>query len=50
VELVAARAIGRETGQYVANIVKYYVAYRLSIDQQLQRSEERMKAGIDYRS
>ncbi len=30
VELVAACVIGRETGQYVANIVKYYVAYRLA--------------------
>jgi len=28
VEVVAAREIGRETVQYVANILKYYVAYR----------------------
>jgi membrane-bound lytic murein transglycosylase MltF len=47
VELISARVIGRETGQYVANIVKHYVAYRLSIDHQLQRSEERKKAGIE---
>jgi len=47
VELVSARVIGRETGQYVANIVKYYIAYRLSIERQVQRSEERKKAGID---
>ncbi|MGO1118574.1 transglycosylase SLT domain-containing protein [Rhodovibrionaceae bacterium A322] len=29
VEIIAAREIGRETVQYVANIYKYYVAYRL---------------------
>jgi membrane-bound lytic murein transglycosylase MltF len=29
VELVAARQIGRETVQYVGNIYKYYVSYRL---------------------
>ena len=27
VEVVAARRIGRETVQYVANILKYYIAY-----------------------
>ncbi len=31
VELVAARRIGRETVQYVSNIYKYYIAYRLII-------------------
>jgi membrane-bound lytic murein transglycosylase MltF len=29
VEVVAAKRIGRETVQYVSNIYKYYVAYRL---------------------
>ena len=29
VEVVAARRIGRETVQYVSNIYKYYIAYRL---------------------
>jgi membrane-bound lytic murein transglycosylase MltF len=29
VEVVAAREIGRETVQYVANIYKYFVAYSL---------------------
>ncbi len=29
VEVLAARKIGRETVQYVGNIVKYYVAYRM---------------------
>ena len=46
VELVAAREIGRETVQYVANIYKYYLAYRLTAHQQLQRKAARGKAGI----
>ncbi len=33
VELVAAEVIGRETVQYVSNIFKYYIAYKLFIDQ-----------------
>ena len=41
VELVAAEAIGRETVQYVSNIYKYYLAYRLVTDQQQQRAKAR---------
>ena len=33
VEVIAAKRIGRETVQYVSNIYKYYIAYRLSSDQ-----------------
>ncbi len=33
VEIVAAKRIGRETVQYVSNIYKYYIAYRLILDQ-----------------
>ena len=29
VEVIAAREIGRETVQYVSNIYKYYLAYKL---------------------
>ncbi len=32
VEVVAAKQIGRETVQYVSNIFKYYVAYKLMED------------------
>ena len=39
VEIVAARQIGRETVQYVSNIYKYYVAYRLIMDK-LEKKEE----------
>jgi len=37
VEKIAAEKIGRETVDYVANINKYYVAYRLYYDKDLQR-------------
>jgi len=40
VELLAAEQIGRETVQYVSNIYKYYIAYRLVLD----RAEERSAA------
>ena len=33
VELVAAKEIGQETVQYVSNIYKYYVAYKLTLAQ-----------------
>lgn len=47
VEIVAAREIGRETVQYVANIFKYYLAYRLSMQVELRRGEAREEAGLD---
>jgi membrane-bound lytic murein transglycosylase MltF len=34
VEVIAAKRIGRETVQYVSNIFKYYVAYRLIATQE----------------
>jgi membrane-bound lytic murein transglycosylase MltF len=40
VELLAAEQIGRETVQYVSNIYKYYVAYKLVLD----RAQERKAA------
>ncbi|TVQ38079.1 MAG: lytic transglycosylase F [Wenzhouxiangella sp.] len=40
VERIAAERIGRETVQYVANIYKYYVAYSLIVEQQLNSVEE----------
>ncbi|BFU96286.1 MAG: Lytic transglycosylase [Nitrospira sp.] len=41
VELVAARRIGEETVTYVANIYKYYVAYKLIEEQQTQKDKRR---------
>jgi membrane-bound lytic murein transglycosylase MltF len=37
VELMAAKDIGQETVQYVANVYKYYVAYKMAIAQQQVR-------------
>src|SRR5215472_11334284 len=33
VELVVAKNVGQETVQYVRNIYKYYVAYKLTVEQ-----------------
>jgi hypothetical protein len=38
VEVIAAKRIGRETVQYVSNIFKYYVAYRLIATQEQARA------------
>ncbi|MEH6584125.1 MAG: transporter substrate-binding domain-containing protein [Halioglobus sp.] len=46
VEVVAAKEIGRETVQYVANIYKYYLSYRLTAEQHARRKAARKKAGI----
>lgn len=40
VEIIAAKRIGRETVQYVSNIYKYYIAYKLIIDRVDARREE----------
>ena len=42
VEVAAAKKIGRETVQYVSNIYKYYIAYRMIVDQ-MQRKERLLK-------
>ncbi len=46
VEMVAAREIGAETVQYVSNIYKYYIAYKLTKETELKRIAAREKAGI----
>ena len=44
VELVAARQIGRETVNYVRNIFKFYIAYRMAWEKQrLRRSNSEMQ-------
>ncbi len=40
VEIVAAEKVGRETVQYVSNVYKYYLAYKMIVEQ----SEDRQKA------
>jgi len=46
VEMVAAKEIGRETVQYVSNIYKYYIAYRMVVNQ-LQKKDKLMKEQFD---
>ncbi len=43
VELAAARVIGQETVRYVANIYKYYLAYRLVTEHDRHREDARGK-------
>jgi membrane-bound lytic murein transglycosylase MltF len=47
VEVIAAKEIGHETVQYVANILKYYIAYRLTLQQMTERAKVRKSQGID---
>jgi membrane-bound lytic murein transglycosylase MltF len=49
VERMAARRIGRETVQYVSNISKYYLAYKLVAEQEERRATaiEKLKAESD---
>jgi membrane-bound lytic murein transglycosylase MltF len=39
VEVVASKVIGRETVQYVSNIYKYYIAYRMVTEQRKRKQE-----------
>jgi membrane-bound lytic murein transglycosylase MltF len=39
VEVIAAKRIGRETVQYVSNIYKYYIAYKLLEEERLEREQ-----------
>ncbi|MGB6649326.1 MAG: lytic transglycosylase F, partial [Bacteroidota bacterium] len=39
VEVVVAREVGQETVQYVANIVKYYIAFKMFIERFAEREE-----------
>ncbi|MGE3154347.1 MAG: transporter substrate-binding domain-containing protein [Nitrospiraceae bacterium] len=41
VEIIAARRIGEETVTYVANIYKYYIAYRLVEEQRAEKEKAR---------
>lgn len=44
VERIASERIGRETVTYVANIYKYYVAYRLSLEENQRRNAAKAAA------
>jgi membrane-bound lytic murein transglycosylase MltF len=46
VEVIAARRIGGETVRYVSNIYKYYIAYRLTVDElEMKRKVKEKVAG-----
>jgi membrane-bound lytic murein transglycosylase MltF len=45
VELIAAKRIGRETVQYVANIYKYYLAYQMVMQQTKLREKAKGTSG-----
>jgi membrane-bound lytic murein transglycosylase MltF len=44
VELVVAEEVGRETVQYVSNIYKYYIAYKLTLERAGQRASAKPAA------
>jgi membrane-bound lytic murein transglycosylase MltF len=46
VEIFAAKEIGRETVQYVSNILKYYIAYSLITQQEIERHKAREASGV----
>ena len=46
VELIAAEEIGRETVQYVSNIFRYYLTYRMVAEQELKHAAARRAVGI----
>ena len=43
VEMIVSERIGRETVQYVGNIYKYYIAYRLVSEESERRAAERAR-------
>ncbi len=44
VEIIASESIGRETVQYVSNIYKYYLAYKMVTEQREQREKAKKEA------
>ena len=44
VEVIAAKRVGRETVQYVSNIYKYYIAYRLAFNKKINTKKIKIKA------
>jgi membrane-bound lytic murein transglycosylase MltF len=45
VEMIAAEKIGMETVTYVANIYKYYIAYKLVAQQEEERKKAKESVG-----
>jgi len=49
VEVVAAEKVGRETVQYVSNIYKYYLAYKMIAEQREEREKAKKEARKEIR-
>ena len=49
VELIAAEKVGRETVQYVSNIFKYYLAYRMVEEEREARAKAKETAGREHK-
>jgi membrane-bound lytic murein transglycosylase MltF len=49
VEQIASERIGRETVTYVSNIYKYFVAYKLVVDERARRDEAREAVAAEAR-
>jgi hypothetical protein len=47
VEVVTAEKIGMETTTYVRNILKYYVAYKLMLENQAEQRKAREQIELD---
>ena len=45
VELVVAEKVGQETVRYVANIYKYYIAYKLIEERGQERERAKQQVG-----
>jgi hypothetical protein len=46
---MAAKDIGQETVQYVSNIYKYYVAYKMALEQQKTRDQAKQSLKANWR-
>jgi hypothetical protein len=44
-EVVATEKVGRETVQYVSNIYKYYLAYKMVMEQREEREKAKQEMG-----
>ena len=43
VEVIAAEKVGRETVQYVSNVYKYYLAYKMVEEQREEREKVKLE-------
>jgi membrane-bound lytic murein transglycosylase MltF len=49
VEVIAAEKVGRETVQYVSNIYKYYLAYKMVMEQREEREKAKQEVNVEGR-